>query len=121
MQKKVNAMTVKRIKPGPLMSGAVVHGNTVYLSGQTGEGPDVTTQAKECLAKVDALLAEAGTDKSKILQTLIYLKDMGHFAEMNAVWKDWVDPANTPARATSQAELAAPHILVEFTVIAALD
>lgn len=114
-------MTVKRIKPGPLMSGAVVHGNTVYLSGQTGEGADVTTQAKACLAKVDALLAEAGSDKSKILQTLIYLKDMSNFAEMNAVWKDWVDPDNTPARATSQAELAAPHILVEFTVIAALD
>ena len=103
------------------MSGAVVHGNTVYLSGQVGEGDSVAAQARDCLAKVDALLAEAGTGKSKILQTLIYLKDMSDFAEMNAVWRDWIDPQNTPARATSQAELAAPHILVEFTVTAALD
>ncbi|WP_176083247.1 RidA family protein [Martelella sp. HB161492] len=114
-------MTVKRINVGPIMSGAVIHGNTVYLSGQTGEGATVTEQAKDCLAKVDALLAEAGTDKSKILQTLIYLKDIRNFAEMNDVWKAWVDPANTPARATSEASLAAPNILVEFTVIAALD
>ncbi|TNB46585.1 RidA family protein [Martelella lutilitoris] len=114
-------MTVKRIEVGPLMTGAVVHGNTVYLSGQTGSGATVTEQAKDCLAKVDRLLAAAGSDKSKLLQTLIYLKDMGDFAEMNSVWKDWIDPANPPARATSQAELAKPEILVEFTVTAALD
>ncbi|MET3599390.1 RidA family protein [Martelella mangrovi] len=114
-------MTVKRIEVGPLMTGAVVHGNTVYLSGQTGAGATVAEQAKDCLAKVDALLAAAGSDKSKLLQTLIYLKDMGDFAEMNAVWKDWIDPANPPARATSQAALATPDFLVEFTVTAALD
>ena len=114
-------MAVKRIGIGPLMSGAVVHGNTVYLSGQTGDGDSVTEQAKACLAKVDALLAEAGSDKSKMLQALIYLKDMSDFQAMNAVWKDWIDAENPPARATSQAELAAPHILVEFTITAAID
>ncbi len=64
--------------------------------------------------------AAAGSDKSKILQTLIYLSDMSTFGEMNAVWESWVDPANTPARATSQAALATPDYKVEFTVIAAL-
>ncbi|AJY46727.1 RidA family protein [Martelella endophytica] len=114
-------MSVKYVNSGPLMSAAVVHGNTVYLAGQTGKGATVTEQAKDCLAKVDALLAEVGSDKSKLLQTLVYLKDMSDFAEMNAVWKDWVVPGHTPARATSQADLAAPEILVEFTVTAALD
>ena len=113
-------MTIKRIEPGPRMTGAVVHGNTVYLSGQVGQGATVTEQSKAALAEVDRLLAAAGTDKSKILQTLIYLSDMSTFGEMNAVWESWVDPANTPARATSQAALATPDYKVEFTVIAAL-
>ncbi|MDG3575916.1 RidA family protein [Rhizobium sp. YJ-22] len=113
-------MSIKRIEPGPRMSGAVVHGNTVYLSGQVGQGATVTEQSKSALAEVDRLLAAAGTDKSKILQTLIYLSDMSTFGEMNAVWESWVDPANTPARATSQAALATPDYKVEFTVVAAL-
>ncbi len=114
-------MTIKRIEPGPRMSGAVVHGNTVYLAGQVGTGDSVTEQSKVALAEVDRLLAAAGTNKSKILQTLVYLSDMSTFAEMNAVWESWVDPSNTPARATSQAALATPAHKVEFTVIAALD
>ena len=113
-------MSIKRIEPGPRMSGAVVHGNTVYLSGQVGQGATVTEQSKSALAEVDRLLAAAGSDKSKILQTLIYLSDMSTFGEMNAVWESWVDPANTPARAASQAALATPDYKVEFTVIAAL-
>lgn len=113
-------MSIKRIEPGPRMSGAVVHGNTVYLSGQVGQGATVTEQSKSALAEVDRLLAAAGSDKSKILQTLIYLSDMSTFGEMNAVWESWVDPANTPARATSQAALATPDYKVEFTVVAAL-
>ena len=120
MQKKVNAMTVKRIKPGPLMSGAVVHGNTVYLSGQTGEGADVTTQAKECLAKVDALLAEAGTDKSRALSATIWLCSMDDFAEMNAVWDAWATGGNAPCRACVESpRLASPNFTVEIGLIAA--
>lgn len=113
-------MSIKRIEPGPRMTGAVVHGNTVYLSGQVGEGSTVAEQSKSALAEVDRLLAAAGTDKSKILQTLIYLSDMSTFGEMNAAWEAWVDPNNTPARATSEAALAGPEFLVEFTVIAAI-
>jgi enamine deaminase RidA (YjgF/YER057c/UK114 family) len=113
-------MSIKRIEPGARMSGAVVHGNTVYLSGQVGEGETVTDQSKDALAEVDRLLAAAGSDKSKILQTIIYLSDMSTFGEMNAVWEAWIDPANPPARATSEAALAAPKYKVEFTVTAAI-
>ncbi|MFS8045631.1 RidA family protein [Rhizobium sp. BR 314] len=114
-------MSIKRIDVGARMSGAVIHGNTVYLAGQVGEGASVTDQCKSALAEVDRLLAAAGTNKSKVLQTLIYLADISDFAEMNAAWEAWVDPANTPARATSEAKLAAPKYKVEFIVTAALD
>ena len=113
-------MTIKRIEPGARMSGAVVHGNTVYLAGQVGEGESVTDQCKSALAEVDRLLAAAGSDKSKILQTIIYISDMSYFGEMNAVWEAWIDPANPPARATSEAKLAAPKYKVEFIVTAAI-
>ncbi|THV10613.1 RidA family protein [Rhizobium rhizophilum] len=113
-------MSIKRIEPGKRMSGAVVHGNTVYLAGQVGEGSTVAEQSKSALAEVDRLLAAAGSDKSKILQTIIYLSDMSTFAEMNAVWEGWIDPANPPARATSGAPLATPDYLVEFIVTAAI-
>lgn len=113
-------MTIKRIDSNARMSEAVVHGNTVYLAGQIAEGETVAEQARGALAEVDAMLAKAGTDKSKILQTLIYLADINDFDEMNKVWEAWVDPANTPARATCEAKLAAPKYKVEFVVTAAL-
>lgn len=114
-------MTIRRIDVGPRMSGVVIHNNTVYIAGQVGEGATVAEQTKDALAQVDALLAKAGTDKSKLLQTIIWLADMADFAEMNAVWDAWVDPANTPARATGEAKLATPQYRVEVIVTAALD
>lgn len=111
---------ITRIEPGKRMSAAVVHGNTVYLAGQVGEGPDVATQARAALAEVDRLLAAAGTDKSRILLTTIWLADIADFAAMNVVWEEWVDPANPPARATGEAKLATPDYKVEFIVTAAL-
>ncbi len=71
------------------------------------------------LAQIDALLLEAGTDKSKILSATIYLPDIGDFAAMNAVWEKWVVPGQTPARATVEAKLAAPEYRVEIQVVAA--
>ena len=115
-------MTIQRIKPGPRMSGAVVHGNTVYLAGQVAQesaGKSVTEQTKEILSIIDSLLAEAGSDKSKILMANIWLTDMGTFQEMNAVWDAWVSAGNAPARATVEAKLAAPAFKVEIAVIAA--
>jgi enamine deaminase RidA (YjgF/YER057c/UK114 family) len=115
-------MTIQRIKPGPRMSGAVVHGNTVYLAGQVAQnaaGQSVTEQTKDILSIIDGLLAEAGTDKSKLLMANIWLTDIGTFQEMNAVWDGWVSPGNAPARATVEAKLAAPQYTVEIAVIAA--
>jgi enamine deaminase RidA (YjgF/YER057c/UK114 family) len=113
---------IKRIQSGTRMSGAVVHGNTVYLAGQvaddTSEG--VAGQTKQILAKIDALLAEAGTDKSKILSTNIWVTDMATFNEMNKVWDAWVSPGNAPARATVESALASPQYRVEIMCIAAI-
>lgn len=110
---------ITRHEPGTRMSQAVVHGDMVYLAGQVGEGDDVTAQAKCALAEVDRLLALAGTDKSRILTTTIWLADIADFGAMNAVWDSWVDPANPPARATGEAKLATPYYRVEFIVTAA--
>jgi enamine deaminase RidA (YjgF/YER057c/UK114 family) len=115
-------MTIQRIKPGPRMSGAVVHGGTVYLAGQVANasaGKSVGEQTQEILSIIDGLLAEAGTDKSRLLMANIWLTDMGTFQEMNAVWDRWVAPGHTPARATVEAKLAAPQYKVEIAVIAA--
>lgn len=103
------------------MSQAVVHGDTVYLAGQVGEpGKSVAEQTRGILASIDRLLAEAGTDKSKILSAQIWLDDMRDFAEMNSVWDAWVDKDNPPARATGGAPLATPDYRVEIIVVAAL-
>jgi enamine deaminase RidA (YjgF/YER057c/UK114 family) len=115
-------MSIQRIKPGPRMSGAVVHGDTVYLAGQVANstaGQSVADQTKEILSIIDGLLAEVGTDKSKLLMVNIWLTDMATFQEMNGVWDSWVAQGNTPARATVEAKLAAPQYKVEIAVIAA--
>ena len=114
-------MTIRRIEAGPRMSQAVIHGNTVYLAGQVGApGKSVTEQTKAVLASVERLLKEAGSEKSKILQAIIWLADMTDFAEMNAVWDQWVDLPNAPARATGEAKLAGPEYRVEIIITAAL-
>lgn len=113
-------MTIRRIEAGPRMSQAVIHGDTVYLAGQVGApGKSVTEQTQAVLASVDRLLKEAGTDKSKLLQAIIWLADMKDFGEMNAVWDTWVDGKNAPARATGEAKLATPDYLVEIIITAA--
>jgi enamine deaminase RidA (YjgF/YER057c/UK114 family) len=113
---------IRRIKPGPRMSGAVVHGNTVYLAGLTADdkSQDVKGQTRQILAKIDGLLAEAGSDKSKILSANIWLTDIGTWSQMNEVWDAWVAPGHTPARATVEAKLAAPGLTVEIMVQAAV-
>ncbi|WP_395244277.1 RidA family protein [Agromyces sp. MMS24-K17] len=113
-------MTIQRIQPGPRMSHAVVHGDTVYLAGQVAEGASVEEQSRAVLQRVDELLATVGSDKSKLLSVTIYLADIATFGEMNSVWDAWVDPANPPARATVEAKLATPDYLVEFVITAAV-
>ncbi|NNE53061.1 MAG: RidA family protein [Sulfitobacter sp.] len=102
------------------MSQIVIHGDTIYLAGQVGTaGASVTQQTRDCLAKVDTLLAEAGSDSSRILQAVIWLADMADFAEMNGVWDAWVPEGGAPARACGEARLARPDLAVEIIVTAA--
>jgi enamine deaminase RidA (YjgF/YER057c/UK114 family) len=113
---------IKRIGAGARMSKAVVHGDTVYTAGQVADrtkGGSVKEQTREILGLIDAILAETGGDKSRILSATIYLSDIATFAEMNGVWDEWVDKANPPARATVEAKLVAPDYEVEIAVIAA--
>lgn len=115
-------MSIQRIAPGPRMSKAVVHGDTVYLAGQVADkakGASVGEQTGEILAIIDDLLKQAGTDKTKILSVNIWLSDIATFPEMNALWDAWVPAGHTPARATVEARLAAPDYKVEIAVIAA--
>jgi enamine deaminase RidA (YjgF/YER057c/UK114 family) len=115
-------MSTRRIGVGPRMSKAVVHGETVYLSGTVADkaaGKSVGEQTKEILGIIDELLAEAGSDKTKVLSANIWLTDIKTFAEMNAVWDAWVAQGHTPARATVEAKLAAPQYNVEIACIAA--
>ena len=112
---------ITRLRPGPRMSQAVVHADVVYTSGQVDESaPDVAGQTRAVLAKIDALLAQAGSDKTHVLSASIWLADIATFAEMNAVWEAWIDPQAPPARATVQSALAAPQCRVEIAVIAAV-
>ena len=115
-------MSIKRLHPGPRMSQAVIHGDTVYLAGQVAQrapGTSVAEQTRDILARIDELLAEAGTSKSRLLTTTIWLSDILDFNEMNTVWDAWVDPDNTPCRACIESKLAAPKFRVEIMVIAA--
>jgi enamine deaminase RidA (YjgF/YER057c/UK114 family) len=116
-------MGIQRIAPGPRMSMGVVHNGTVYVAGQVADdtSADVAGQTQQILAKIDAVLNQAGTDKTKILSANIWLSDIGGtFGEMNSVWDKWVAPGNTPARATVEAKLATPAYKVEIAVIAAV-
>ena len=106
----------------PRMAQCVVHNGTVYISGQVDtEGTDVESQTQTILAKIDSILAKAGTNKSKLLSAQIWLKDIeSGFQPMNSVWAQWLDPQNKPVRATVEAKLALPQLLVEIQVTAAL-
>lgn len=111
---------ITRLETGPRMSQAVIHNGTVYLAGQVGEpGTSVADQTKSIVSKIERLLAEAGSHKTKILQAVIWLADMADFAEMNAVWDAWVAPGHAPVRACGEAKLATPDFRVEIIIVAA--
>ena len=115
-------MTIQRFHVGPRLSEMAIHHNTIYLAGQVADDPtqDITGQTRQVLAAIDKLLAEAGSDKSRILSTMIYIASMADFPAMNAVWDTWVVSGATPPRATVEAQLARPDFKVEIQLIAAL-
>ena len=115
-------MEIKRLHVGPRLSEAAVHNSVVYLAGQIADDltQNIDGQTREVLAQIDRLLSEAGSDKSRLLMCQIFLADIKDIAAMNAVWDAWVTPGHTPPRATVQATLARPELLVEVVVTAAL-
>lgn len=115
-------MDITRREIGPRSSQAVVHNGVVYLAGQVARGAEdapVAEQTRQILAKIDQLLADSDSDKSRLLSTMIFLADFRRFEEMNDVWLSWVAPGCTPARAVVEAKLVTPGFAVEIMVTAA--
>lgn len=113
---------IQRFDVGPRLSEMAVHNGVVYLAGQIAEDATqgIAGQTRQVLGEIDALLARAGTDKSKILRAEIFIKDLQDFEAMNRVWDAWVPEGNAPPRATVQANLARPAWLIEIVVTAAV-
>ncbi|SFF74662.1 Enamine deaminase RidA, house cleaning of reactive enamine intermediates, YjgF/YER057c/UK114 family [Duganella sp. CF458] len=113
-------MEINRFHVGKRLSEMAVHNGTIYLAGMVpAVGGDIQAQTKDVLAQIDKLLAEAGSDKSRILMAQIYITDLANFPGMNEVWDAWVVEGNTPPRATVVAQLARPEWLLEIVVTAA--
>jgi enamine deaminase RidA (YjgF/YER057c/UK114 family) len=114
-------MEIKRLHVGKRLSEVAVHNGTVYLAGQVAEGAtqNIGGQTREVLGHIDRLLADAGSDKTRILTCQIFLADLKDFDGMNAVWDEWVADGHAPPRATVQAKLAKAEWLVEMVVTAA--
>jgi enamine deaminase RidA (YjgF/YER057c/UK114 family) len=114
-------MAINRFNPQKILCDATEHNGVVYTAGQVAEdlSQDVRGQTEQVLKAIDEVLAQAGTDKSKILSANIWLTDIRNREHMNKIWLAWVDPHNLPARATVEAKLADPRMLVEISVICA--
>ena len=115
-------MAIQRHNVGKRLSEIVVHNGVAYLAGEVPDdtSKDITGQAEEVLGKIERLLKQVGSDKTKLLSAQIFLPDMGDFAGMNKAWEAWVVPGQTPARATIEAKLANPAYKVEIMCIAAI-
>ena len=113
---------IKRLAGNARMSNAVIHAGVVYLSGQVAidhRGAAVPDQVREILGRIDALLVEAGTDRSRLLTATLYLADLAFLGDVNAAWDEWIVPGCAPTRTTIQAVLASPAYAVEMAVSAA--
>jgi enamine deaminase RidA (YjgF/YER057c/UK114 family) len=115
-------MSIERLEPGPRMSRAVIFNGTVFTAGHVPDDvtADVAGQTRQILARLEATLALAGSDKAHLLSVTLFLADMADFDRMNGVWDAWVDRANPPARATVEGRLAKPEFAVELVAVAAV-
>jgi enamine deaminase RidA (YjgF/YER057c/UK114 family) len=115
-----NAVAIQRMNVGKRLSEVVIHNGTIYLAGEVPDdtSKDIIGQTEEVLAKIDKLLAQAGSDKSKLLSTQIFLPDMKDFPGMNIAWEKWIVPGQAPSRATIEAKLANSAYKVEIMCIA---
>ncbi|AEI83142.1 endoribonuclease L-PSP (plasmid) [Cupriavidus necator N-1] len=117
---------IQRHHTNARLSKIVRHGGLIYLCGQTARGSpvatgDIGTQTAEVLSRVDALLSEVGSDRTRLIAVTIYLRDMADFVGMNEAWEAWLagKQAEAPARTTVEAALATEGLRVEMTVVAA--
>jgi len=114
---------IVRIETNPRRGRAVVYNGMVFVGGQAADdrSQDIRGQTKQTLAKIEKVLADAGSDKSRLLSAQIWIKDIAKdFAGMNEIWDAWMPPNAAPARATAQCEMGAPDVLVEIIVTAAV-
>jgi enamine deaminase RidA (YjgF/YER057c/UK114 family) len=115
--------TITRIKPGPRLSRIAIHNGTAHFAGIAAidRSQDLAGQTAQVFARIDEHLADCGSDRTRILSAMILMKDVKRdFAAFNAAWEAWIPAGHTPARATWQADLAAPDILLEIVVVAAV-
>lgn len=115
-------MSIQRLHVAKRYSEVVIHNGTIYLAGQLADDfdGDIREQTRQTLANIDKMLAEAGSDKSKILSLTIFLKDMADYDGLNAEYDAWVAEGNAPARACVEAKMYKPEVLVEMCVVAAV-
>ena len=113
---------IQRFDVGPRLSEMAVHNGVCYLAGQVAadDTQDIAGQTRQVLAAIDALLARAGSDKSRLLMVQIFIADLADFPAMNEVWEAWLPAGAAPPRTTVQAALARPGWKVELVVTAAL-
>ena len=114
---------IQRFGVNPRLSMAVSHGGSVYLSGQVAidaAGGPIPEQAREVLRRIDDLLIEAGTDRSRLLTVTLYVADLATLPEINAIWLDWLAGAQPPCRTTVEAKLASPRYALEISAVAAI-
>ena len=116
-------MSIRALEPGAYMSQGKVCNGMVFLAGQVAEdtSQDTAGQTRQVLARIDELLAQAGTTKARLLSAQIFLKDVDDWAAMNAVWSEWIAGCVPPARATVEARLAGPGFRIEVVIVAAID
>ncbi len=113
---------IERYQSSQRMSQIVSHNGVIYLAGQVAkkdDSQDITGQTKQIIEQIEELLTSVGSDKSKLLSVTIWISSMEDFQAMNAVWDEWINGENPPARACVEARLARPELLVEMQLIAA--
>ncbi|MDG1071063.1 MAG: RidA family protein [Akkermansiaceae bacterium] len=116
-------MSIQREETTQRMSRIVIHNDTVYLCGQVGKDSTkgIAEQTETMLEKVDALLLQSGSDRENMLSATVYVRDIKDFAAMNEVWDAWVPEGHAPARACVEARMARAELLVEISVVAAVQ
>lgn len=115
-------MIIQRFENGPRFCRVLSYNGTVYLAGMTADDTsgDLVAQTEAVLAKIDRYLAMAGSDKTRLLSAVIWLRDIADFDRMNTVWDRWIDQGAMPVRATVEVRLAGDAYRVEIMVTAAV-